>query len=415
MPGPAPVPGPVAPPAPASGPPVCTGSAPPALKLTQVVDGLVGPTHMAMAPGDPTRMYVTEQRGTVRVIENGVLAPTPILDLRSGQGSVNARTLGGSYAEGGLLALVFDPEFETTKRLWLSYTSSGPTYLLVEFTMDTPGAINAGSRKELLNLPQFGFFPGSEATNHVGSMVAFSPTDGYLYVSRGDGGGENDRQRSGQDISDDLCSILRIDPDTYPTPVAGNLQEHVWSYGFRNPWRFSFDRATGDMYIGDVGQDQRTGFEEINVEPAGASGRNYGWRAADKLSSPYQGPCSGDCGGTNGPALSYSISPTANSVIGGHVYRGTKMPEMTGRYVWADWSERQIKTFVYDGEDAGQAKICDEYDTGLVVSEKVRSFAEDLDGEIYVLAGGVAGNMAGVDLTGAGVNSPGKLYRIDPQ
>ena len=168
------------------------------------------------------------------------------------------------------------------------------------------------------------------------------------------------------------------------------------------------------MYIGDVGQDQGTGFEEVNVEPAGTPGFNYGWHAPS-LPSPYQGPCSGDCGGTRGPAVAYPITASANSVIGGYVYRGSAIPGLVGRYVWADWSERKIKTFVYSGENAGQPTVCDEYDTGLMVPEKVRSFGEGLDGEIYVVAAGTASSqLAGVDMGGAAVNTPGPLYRIDP-
>jgi glucose/arabinose dehydrogenase len=395
----------------------CPGTAPPALALTLIADGLVGPTHVAQAPGDPSRLYVTEQRGTLRVIEEGVLSPDFVLDLRGAEmGAVNAAEIvPGRYGEGGLLALVFDPDFATTKRLWLSYTTMGPGYSLAEFKLEEPHRIDPASYKEVLNFRQYGFFPNGQATNHVGGMVAFGP-DGYLYISRGDGGGEYDRQMSGQDTSDDLCSILRIEPDTYPTPVPGNHDGHVWSYGFRNPWRFSFDRMTGDMYIGDVGQDQRSGFEEINIEPASTPGRNYGWRAIDLLGEPAQGPCSGDCGGTTGPALAYPITTTANSVIGGYVYRGAAIPGLVGRYVWADWSERKIRTLVYSGETNGQPTICDEHDTGVVVPEKVRSFGESLDGELYVLAGGSGTmNVANVDLAGAAVEVPGVLYRIDPE
>ena len=393
----------------------CLGTPPPNLVLTKLADGLVGPTHVAQAPGDPTRLYVTEQRGTVRVLENGKLVDGMVLDLRSpGTTQVNAEAIFG-YVEGGLLAIVFDPEFESSKRLWLSYTTPGPSYTLAEFRMETPGTIDPATFKEVLKFKQYAFTAAiPQATNHVGSMVAFGP-DGYLYLSRGDGGGENDNQNSGQDTSDDLCSILRIDPDNPGQPVDGNLDGHVWSYGFRNPWRFSFDRANGDMYIGDVGQDQGTGYEEINVEPANTPGRNYGWRAVDILGLPAQGPCSGGCGGTTGPALAYSITPSANSVIGGYVYRGAAIPALQGRYLWADWTERKVKTFIYEGEEDGQPKICDEYDTGLTVPDKVRSFGEGLDGEIYVLAGGQSGaGIGGVDTSGAALDVPGQIYRIDP-
>ncbi|MDH5672482.1 MAG: PQQ-dependent sugar dehydrogenase [Myxococcales bacterium] len=394
----------------------CTGTPPPSVNLTMVADGLVGPTHMAQAPDDPTRLYVTEQRGTVRVIENGVLSSSFALDLRDAAvGAVDATEITPGYGEAGLLAIAFDKDFASNRRLFLSYTSPGLRYTLASFTMTTPGTIDAGSYKQILDFRQYAFVPGVIlGTNHIGSMVAWGP-DGYLYVSRGDGGGERDAQMSGQDTSDDLCSILRIDPDTYPTPVAGNHDGHVWNYGFRNPWRFSFDRVTGDMYIGDVGQDIGSGYEEINVEPPGVPGRNYGWRALDILGDPAQGPCSGDCGGTTGPALAYPITAEANSVIGGYVYRGAAIAGLTGRYIWADWSERVLKSFVYSGEVNGQPTICDDFELGITVPMKVRSFAEDAAGEIYVLAGGEGSQVSvGVEMAGASVNVPGAIFRIDP-
>jgi len=377
----------------------CPGTAPPAIKLTMITDGLTAPTHVAQAPGDATRLYVTEQQGTVRVIKDGTLSPTPLIDLSAVDSS---EIVPNSYSESGLLAMVFDPNFATTKRVWFSYTASGPVFIVGEFTMDDPDTLDPGTFKQLVSFPQYPFFSGN-ATNHVGSMMAFGP-DGCLYISRGDGGGENDRQMSGQDTSDDLCSILRIDPDTYPASVAGNHEGHVWNYGFRNPWRFSFDRVTGDLYIGDVGQDVGSGFEEIIIEPRGVPGRNYGW-------SEMQGSaCSGNCDGMTAPAVAYGITSTQNSVIGGYVYRGSAIPGLQGRYVWADWTEREIKTLVYSGEPGGMPTVCDEYDTGVTVAMKVRSFGEDNAGEIYVVAGGAPAN----GLASASVNEDGALYRIDP-
>jgi glucose/arabinose dehydrogenase len=383
----------------------CPGTPPPALKITEIASGFVSPTHVMQAPGDDTRFYVLEQRGTVRVVKDGALAPEPLIDLRDLDGApVNNSTILPSYGEGGLLGGAFDPRFSETKRMWLSYTKPGPGFTVVQFTLDNPDAVDVTKFKELLSYEQFGFIPGQEATNHVGSHVAFGP-DGCMYISRGDGGGENDRQMSGQKTSDDLCSILRIDVDKYPEAAPGNLEGHVWNFGFRNPWRYSFDREKGDLYIGDVGQDVGTGFEEINVEPRGAMGRNYGWSVAQGSTT-----CEGDCAKMSKPALEYGITDTQNSVIGGYVYRGKKIPELVGRYVWADWTERKIKTFVYKGDNNGQAEICDAADTAITVPTKVRSFGEGNDGEIYIVAGGAPS----AGLTSAGLMEAGTLYRIDP-
>jgi len=384
----------------------CLGSPPPRLKLTEIATGLLSPTFAVHAPGDPSRLYVLEQRGTVRVVKDGQLEEKPLIDLRDLSGSPvnNSMIIPGTYGEGGLLGAVFDPRFEETKRFWLSYTKPGPAFTVVQFTLDDPDKVDVTKYNELLSFPQYGFFPGGQGTNHVGSMLAFGP-DGCMYVSRGDGGGESDRQMSGQKTTDDLCSILRLDVDTYPEPAPGNLEGHVWNFGFRNPWRYSFDRETGDLYIGDVGQDVNTGFEEINVEPRAAVGRNYGWSISEGVTCD----AGQDCSKVTKPALQYGITATQNSVIGGYVYRGKKIPGLVGRYIWADWSERIIKTFIYKGETDGVPEVCDAADTSITVPSKVRSFGEDLDGEIYVVAGGPpSGNFSS-----AGLAEPGTIYRIE--
>jgi glucose/arabinose dehydrogenase len=380
----------------------CPGTPPPDIKLTMIAGGFKAPTFAAQAPGDPSRIYVTEQQGTVRVIKDGMLSEKPVLDLRDLSGSpvYNTEILPGSYGEGGLLGMVFDPQFATTKRFWLSYTKPGPKFTVAEFKFTDPDLADPASYKELLSFDNY-LFPGTQGTNHVGSMLAFGP-DGCMYISRGEGGGEHDSHMSGQSTEDDLASILRVDVSKFPTAVEGNLAGHVWSYGFRNPWRFSFDRVSGDMYIGDVGQDVGSGFEEVNVEPRGVMGRNYGWSVT-----------AGSMGGTPEmikPLHTYPITQTQNSVIGGYVYRGSKIAGMEGRYIWADWTERKIKTLVYKGENNGQPEACDENDTNVTVDNKVRSFAEGLDGEIYVLAGGAPTP----GLTSASISLMGTLYRIDP-
>jgi glucose/arabinose dehydrogenase len=387
----------------------CPGTAPPAIKLTQIATGLVGPTYALQAPGDPTRIYVTEQMGPIRVIKDGALQPEPVVDLRDISGAaINSDEITNNYSENGLMNMVFHPKFETNRKFYVNYTKSGPAFALAELTMAADFTVDITTFKEVGTFPQFAFnhpmscgFPvgTSNSTNHVGSSMEFGP-DGCLYLSRGEGGGENDCRETGQDNSDTESSILRIDIDNFGTPPAGNLMGYVWSYGFRNPWRMSFDRVTGDLYSGDVGQDSGSGFEEVNVEPRGTMGSNYGWHDAAG---------NADCTGCRKPAVTYGITSTANSVIGGYVYRGSAIPGMVGRYIWADWTERKIKTFVYKGENAGQPEICDAHDTGVTVGTKVRSFGQALDGEIYVVAAGAPTG----GLTSAAADEAGTLYRID--
>jgi glucose/arabinose dehydrogenase len=301
------------------------------------------------------------------------------------------------YAEAGLLGIVFDPAFETTKRFWINYDKgTNHTASILGFKMTDPDTVDVTSGTELFNVAQPNF-------NHKGGMMEFGH-DGCLYIGMGDGGGEGDPSSTGQGTNDQLAVMLRVDVDRYPMAAPGNLAGNIWSTGLRNPWRWSFDRLTGDMYIGEIGQDAGSGFEEINVEPRGAMGRNYGWSTAEGSTV-----CKGDCTGMSTPAVEYPTTDGANSVIGGYVYRGKAMPEMVGRYVYADWTERKIKTFIYKGETGGQAEVCDEFDTGVTVGQKVRAFGQDLDGELYVMSGG-----SGTGLSGASPTSKGYLYKIEP-
>lgn len=393
----------------------CPGTPPPAIKLTEIVTGLKGPTYVLQAPGDPSRLYVTEQLGPVRVVKDGELEAEPLFDLRdiSGAAINNDAITTNGYNENGLLNMVFHPQFQTNRKFYVSYTKTGPSFALAEFTMSADNKVDVTTYKELGTFTQIAFRDGffvptgtENSTNHCGSMMEFGP-DGCLYVSRGEGGGEDDFRKTGQNTSDTESSIIRIDIENFKTAPAGNLAGFVWNYGFRNPWRFSFDRVTGDMYIGDVGQNAGSGFEEVNVEPRGVVGLNYGW--AGGMTAGPNAMCSSP-EGCRKPAVSYPITNTQNSVIGGYVYRGKKMPGMVGRYIWADWTERKIKTFVYKGEKDGQPEICDAADTSVVVPTKVRSFGQGLDGEIYLVAGGAPTP----GLTSARNDEAGTLYRIDP-
>jgi glucose/arabinose dehydrogenase len=218
-------------------------------------------------------------------------------------------------------------------------------------------------------------------------MIAFGPDD-CLYVGLGDGGdaqtgGQPDVFGHGQDITTQLGSMLRIDPDRPNESAPGNLEgaaQHVWSYGLRNPWRFSFDRETGDLYIGDVGQ---VTYEEVNVQPAGSTPANYGWITCEGSDCSSGEPGSD---GRRGAAHFYGHGQNNNCVVGGYVYRGSAIPSLVGRYVFGDYGSGRIQSFVYSGEDNGQPTTCDLHElTDIQVPGELVSFGEDNSGELYVV------------------------------
>ncbi|MDD9939925.1 MAG: PQQ-dependent sugar dehydrogenase [Myxococcales bacterium] len=369
----------------------CPGSAPPSITLTKIAEAR-GPVYLDQAPGDPTRLYVVEQNGKIRVIKDGEMQAAPLLDMANASPPVR------TGFEAGLLGMAFHPDFENNQKFYVNYMS-GDT-IIMEYVMTDPDSVDPASGMQILTLDQL-------ADNHNGGMLAFG-ADGCLYIGLGDGGGEGDRPGHGQNKSTSHSSMLRIDVDNYPMAAPGNISDgymgHTWSWGFRNPWRYSFDRANGDLYIGDVGQGigARTGpaIEEVDVEPRGVAGFNYGWKSQEGDDCRVS-----DCSSFRLPAAMYEWPNLmfAPSVIGGYVYRGSAIPDMVGRYIYADWSDAELLTFVYKGEEGGQPAICDEHSTGVTVGENVRGFGEDNAGEIYVLGG-----------NGYGGNSTGGVYRIDP-
>jgi glucose/arabinose dehydrogenase len=363
----------------------CHGTAPPPLVLTEVARDLSAPVFLTHAPGDASRLFVAERGGVIRVIRDGAVETTAFLDI-----SDRVRA-GGPAGEQGLLGLAFDPSYAETGRFWLNYTSQdGVGDTVVSSFSGTPvQPADPTSEQVLFSVEQTSFFG-----NHNGGMIAFGP-DGCLYVGMGDGGGGGDPDGHGQNASTALGNLLRVDVDRYPTPAPGNMggagvHPHTWDYGLRNPWRFSFDRATGDLYIGDVGQNA---WEEVNVEPAGTGHRNYGWAAMEGTHCFTPG-C--DPAGKTLPVIEHP-NGVHKAVIGGYVYRGTSLPGMAGRYVYGDYASRTIWTFVYQGETDGVGQICDAHElSALSPAGDITSFGEDLAGELYV------------------VTLQGIVYRIDP-
>lgn len=340
-----------------------------ALRLEQVATGLSFPVFVTAAPGDTSRLFIVEKGGTVRVVKNGTLLPTPFIDL-------GARVTTGS--EQGLLGMAFHP---TDGRVVLSFTVPGPTgggrSRVATFTTGAnPDVLDPASEALVLEVDQ-------PYTNHNGGDVAFGP-DGYLYFGLGDGGAGGDPQGHGQSRDDLLGSILRLDldhglPYTVPAsnPFVGQagIRPELWNWGMRNPWRFSFDRANGNLYIADVGQNA---WEEVDVQPASsAGGENYGWAELEGTHCYGGGGCSS--AGTVLPVTEYNHDDGC-SITGGYVYRGTAIPAIAGTYFYSDYCEGWVRSFVYQGGRATEAKSWPDLATG----QQVTSFGQDARGELYI-------------------------------
>jgi len=352
-----------------SGPPAGSG-----VGLQEVVSGLSFPLYLTTPPGDMARLFVVEKTGGIRIVKDGVLLPDPFLDL-------SAQVSSGS--EQGLLGLAFDPDYATTGRFVVHYTDVAGNTALARFQVSAdPDRADPASGQVILTASQ-------PYANHNGGQVTFGP-DGFLYLGLGDGGSAGDPENRGQDLSDLLGSILRIDVragDPYTLPLDNpfiaqpSARPEVWSYGLRNPWRFSFDRATGDLYIADVGQNQ---FEEIDVSLAGEGGGkgvNYGWRIMEGAHCFQQTGC--DQTGLTLPLLEYNHSQGC-SVTGGYVYRGSAIPAVQGHYFYADLCQRWVRSFRYAGGAATEETSWPTLSTGGTIV----SFGEDAAGEMYILDAG---------------------------
>jgi glucose/arabinose dehydrogenase len=314
------------------------------------------------------RLFVIEQVGRIRIIEDGQLLETPFLDIQP------KVTRAGN--EQGLLGLAFDPNYAESGAFYVNYTSregDGDTVVARYQVSDDPNVADPDSEQVILNIEQ-------PYENHNGGMLAFGP-DGYLYIGMGDGGAGGDPLGNGQNLGALLGKMLRIDVSTEPysipedNPFVDNADAmpEIWSYGWRNPWRFSFDRETGDFYIADVGQGE---IEEVNFQPADSTGgENYGWNVYEG-SQPYEG------GGDDAEAYVFPFTEYDHSqgcsVTGGYVYRGTAVPELVGRYFFADYCSGVIWTAQRDGEEW----MIEEFASW---GAQISSFGEDVNGELYVL------------------------------
>lgn len=350
----------------------------PTLRLVEVATGFARPLFVTFAPGDSARLFVVEQDGNIRVIEDGSVLEEPFLDL-----TANVEIEGN---EQGLLGLAFHPDYADNGRFYVNYTANASVpdatlnaTIVAEYTVsDDPNVAEPDSERRLLTQDQ-------PARNHNGGMLAFGP-DGYLYIGLGDGGSGNDPNDHGQNLSSLLGKMLRVDVDAsdageYGIP-AGNMQSpaapEIFHYGLRNPWRYSFDGCRGDLYLGDVGQND---WEELNVVPHGVAHLNFGWRVCEGLHvRGGSAACEND--EFTAPVVDYGRA-VGTSITGGYVYRGSLVPGLRGTYFYADYASQAFFAFQYVNGELTNAR---ELTEDLAASGGgVTSFGQDYAGEVYVV------------------------------
>lgn len=340
---------------------------------TEVMSGLDNPLLVTHAGDGSGRLFAAEQTGFVLVSDNGEINPQPFLDVSL---LLSDDVFQGGYSERGLLGLAFHPEFESNGQLFISHTNRDGHSVLARYTLDpaNPDLANPDSRVELLTVTQ-------PFADHNGGNIAFGP-DGYLYLGLGDGGNPEIPNYNSQNPQSLLGKILRIDinaetytvPDTNPFVDAPGYSPEIWALGIRNPWRFTFDRATGDLYIGDVGQ---WAWEEINFQPADSTGgENYGWSVFE-ATHPYLEDAELTSDMTP-PIFEYPHSEGC-SVTGGYVYRGADLPELQSVYFFGDYCTG--KTWTTYRDETGNWHTAPFIDTDFIIS----SFGEDEAGELYVV------------------------------
>lgn len=345
----------------------------PTLSFTQVATSFVRPVNIQFRD---TRMFVVEQTGKIKIVKNGVVNSTAFLDITS--------RVQSSGNEQGLLGLAFEPNYETTGYFYVYYingSGSGSTRVSrFRVSSTDPDIADATSEQIIFTVAQ-------PYTNHNGGCILFGP-DGYLYVALGDGGSAGDPLANGQNKNTFLAKILRLNvvgQTTYTVPATNpfvgqtNVKTEIWNYGVRNPWKYSFDKLTGDMWIADVGQDA---WEEINFQPSSSTGgENYGWKCWEGNAS--YNSCSSTLTGDIKPIFVYPHSNATGgySVTGGYVYRGSEFPSVYGKYIFCDYVSGNFWIITKNGTS---------YSSRIINSAKtsVASFGEDASGNLYCAAFG---------------------------
>ena len=340
-----------------------------------ITEGLTDATYLTHAGDD--RLFIIEKPGRIHIIQDGTLLPEPFLDI--------SERVESDFSERGLLSVAFHPNYADNGNLFVNYTNNDGDTVISRFQVTTdPNVADAANETILLTIPQP--FP-----NHNGGLVKFGP-DGYLYIGMGDGGAANDPQGNGQNSSTLLGKMLRIDVDgssadaNYAVPadnpfINGEERNEIWATGVRNPWRFSFDRLTGDLFIADVGQNV---WEEVSFQPANSpGGENYGWDILEGLHCFSDDEC--DSSGTVLPIHEYEHENGRCSISGGYVYRGQQFPDLVGNYLFGDYCSGEIWALTPADDGSWPTQFL------LNTNFNIASFGEDVNGELYVvdLQGGV--------------------------
>ncbi len=325
----------------------------PQLRLQTVARGLDGPVHVTAPPKDTRRTYIVEKVGRVRLLLDGRLRARPFLDIRG---------LVSNGGEQGLLSLAFHPSYAKNRRLYVNYTDrSGDTRVAEYRSSARTGQVLTRTRRQV-------FFAEQPYANHNGGQVAFGP-DGFLYIGMGDGGSGGDPHNYAQNLRSPLGKLLRLNVN------QRGAKAQIVGYGLRNPWRFSFDRANGDLYIGDVGQNA---WEEVSYVPRQSAGlENYGWRVFEGNARFRNEEPSGS-GRLVAPIAVYGRSDGSCSVTGGFVYRGSAVPGARGRYFYGDYCSGKVLSL-----KVASGRVTDTRREPFTVPG-LSSFGENARGELYL-------------------------------
>ena len=344
---------------------------PPGTPSLNFVGGFNSPLYLTAAPGDTGRLFVVEQGGAIRVLHHDTTRTRPFLDLT---GKI------ASGGEQGLLSMAFHPQYATNGRFYVYFTDPNGDLRIVRYNVSSnPDSADPATADTVLAIPH----PGQ--TNHNGGQLEFGP-DGMLWIGTGDGGGSGDPAGNAQNKHALLGKLLRLNVDGasgYAIPADNpgvsdtSFAPEVWAYGLRNPWRFTFDRSNGDLYIGDVGQDH---YEEVDVAASGAQrGKfgNFGWNIMEASHCFLTPSC--DQTGLLLPQVEYIHSNGACAITGGYVYRGSALPSLAGIYFYSDYCNGMVEGFRYPG---GQPA---DWSALIRPGPNVSSFGQDANGELYII------------------------------